>query len=221
MVTSSPSQLAQVAKILSSAQRIVVKVGSSTLTRDGELIPRIFTDLSRQIARLVERKKQVVLVSSGAIALGSHRLGQTAASRSGRSIPAMQAAAAVILFLGGTSFGAAMSADPRSGLSGADGARLASVPVSVEDAAEAVYDAERAYRQALSQYGQLERGDRTRDYNELIGRAAALDALLAATQEAVRIAPSDPFFNGLLVNTFNEREQMLRQISSTRDGGWF
>ncbi len=95
MVTSSPSQAPQVAKILSSAQRIVVKVGSSTLTRDGELIPRRFTDLSRQIARLVERKKQVVLVSSGAIALGSHRLGQTAASRSGRSIPAMQAAAAV------------------------------------------------------------------------------------------------------------------------------
>ena len=64
-------------------------------------------------------------------------------------------------------------------------------------------------------------GGRTRNYGELLVRAATLEALLAATQEAVRIAPSDPFLNGLLVNTLAEREHMLRQISSTRDGGWF
>ncbi len=80
------------AKILKDAQRIVVKVGSSTLTRSGELRPRKFTDLAVQIAKLVEQGRQVVLVSSGAIAVGTRRLDWT---KPGRSIPAMQAAAAV------------------------------------------------------------------------------------------------------------------------------
>ena len=133
----------------------------------------------------------------------------------------MQAAAAVILFLGGTSFGAAMSGEIKAAVNNATDAQLASTPQSVEDAAEAVYSAEQAYQLALVQYGQIERGGRSRDYGELLGRAATLDALLAGMQEAVRYAPSDPFFNGMLVNTLAEREQILRQISSTRDGGWF
>jgi len=80
------------AQLLSGARRIVVKVGSSTLTRNGELRPRKFTELSRQVAGLVQAGRQVVIVTSGAIAAGSHRLGWT---RNARSIPAMQAAAAV------------------------------------------------------------------------------------------------------------------------------
>ena len=79
-------------KLLKRARRIVVKVGTSTLTRNGELRTQKFTDLSSQIAALVEARRQVVLVSSGAIAVGSHRLAWT---KPGRSIPAMQAAAAV------------------------------------------------------------------------------------------------------------------------------
>jgi glutamate 5-kinase len=80
------------AKILREARRIVVKVGSSTLTRNGELRPRKFTDLARQVSELVSQKRQVVLVSSGAIAVGSRRLKW---EQPGKSIPAMQAAAAV------------------------------------------------------------------------------------------------------------------------------
>ncbi|MFP6627735.1 MAG: glutamate 5-kinase [Myxococcota bacterium] len=79
-------------KILKRARRIVVKVGSSTLTRNGKVRTRKFSDLSNQVATLVEDGRQVVLVSSGAIAVGSHRLSWTTP---GRSIPAMQAAAAV------------------------------------------------------------------------------------------------------------------------------
>jgi len=79
-------------EILKRAQRIVVKVGSSTLTRNGAVRLRKFTDLSNQIATLVEGGRQVVLVSSGAIAVGSHRLSWT---KPAKSIPAMQAAAAV------------------------------------------------------------------------------------------------------------------------------
>ncbi len=83
---------AQAREILKNAQRIVVKVGSSTLTRAGELRPRKFTDLARQVCELVAGGKQVVLVSSGAIAVGTRRLNWT---QPARSIPAMQAAAAV------------------------------------------------------------------------------------------------------------------------------
>ena len=74
------------------AKRIVVKVGSSILTADGAVRPRIFTELIRQVAKLVESGRKVVVVSSGAIAMGCHRLGWT---HPGRSIPEKQAAAAV------------------------------------------------------------------------------------------------------------------------------
>jgi glutamate 5-kinase len=74
------------------AARIVVKVGSSILTADGAVRPRIFTELIRQIADIAESGRKVVLVSSGAIAMGSHRLGWM---HPGRSIPEKQAAAAV------------------------------------------------------------------------------------------------------------------------------
>jgi len=74
------------------ARRIVVKVGSSTLTERGLLREEMFANLARQIAALCDEGRQVVLVSSGAIAAGSHRLGW---DHFGRSIPEKQAAAAV------------------------------------------------------------------------------------------------------------------------------
>jgi len=74
------------------ARRIVVKVGSSILTRDGALRPRIFAEVTRQVAALCAAGREVVVVSSGAIAIGSRELGWTIP---GRSIPEKQAAAAV------------------------------------------------------------------------------------------------------------------------------
>ena len=79
-------------KALAKARRIVVKVGSSTLTRDGLLRTRKVSDLVRQISVLVERGIEVVLVSSGAIAVGRFELGWTGGERSLRE---QQAAAAV------------------------------------------------------------------------------------------------------------------------------
>jgi glutamate 5-kinase len=74
------------------AKRIVVKVGSGVLTRDGEIRSRVFGELARQLSTLCDQGREVVLVSSGAIALGSRELGW---SHPGRSIPEKQAAAAV------------------------------------------------------------------------------------------------------------------------------
>jgi len=77
---------------LRRARRVVVKVGTSTLTEAGRLRTRVFTELARQVTSLQDEGREVVLVSSGAIAVGSHRLGW---SHPGRSIPEKQAAAAV------------------------------------------------------------------------------------------------------------------------------
>ncbi|MCH7599445.1 MAG: glutamate 5-kinase [Myxococcales bacterium] len=79
-------------KLLARARRIVVKVGSSTLTRDGKLRPRKFSDLAKQISGLVDDGREVVLVSSGAIAIGAAKLGW---DHPRHTIPEMQAAAAV------------------------------------------------------------------------------------------------------------------------------
>ncbi len=74
------------------ARRIVVKVGSSVLTRDGAVRPSVFRELVREVSTLVDAGRKVAVVSSGAIAVGAHRLGW---NHPGRSIPEKQAAAAV------------------------------------------------------------------------------------------------------------------------------
>ncbi|MDD9802873.1 MAG: glutamate 5-kinase [Deltaproteobacteria bacterium] len=74
------------------ARRVVVKVGSGVLTAGGRLRPGAVAGIARQVARLVAQRRQVVIVSSGAIALGAGQLGW---KHPGRSIPEKQAAAAV------------------------------------------------------------------------------------------------------------------------------
>ena len=76
-----------------NARRIVVKVGSSLVTADGRGLDH--AALSRwagQIAVLAEQGRQVVLVSSGAIAEGIARLGW---SKRPHAVNQLQAAAAV------------------------------------------------------------------------------------------------------------------------------
>jgi glutamate 5-kinase len=63
-------------EILQKKKRIVIKVGSSALVDEqGRLDPARCRSLAKQIAALVEQKRQVVLVSSGAIAAGLGRMG--------------------------------------------------------------------------------------------------------------------------------------------------
>jgi len=74
------------------ARRIIVKIGSSVLTRDGQLQSRVFGDISRQVSELFDAGREVAIVSSGAIAIGAKELGW---NDSDRSIPEKQAAAAI------------------------------------------------------------------------------------------------------------------------------
>jgi glutamate 5-kinase len=76
------------------ARRIVVKIGSSLLVdrATGELKSAWLASLADDVAALVVAGKQVILVSSGAIALGRHMLGF---SRGPLELEKSQAAAAV------------------------------------------------------------------------------------------------------------------------------
>ncbi|MBK9360311.1 MAG: glutamate 5-kinase [Rubrivivax sp.] len=79
--------------VLSGARRIVVKVGSSLVTNDGRGIDaEAIGNWSRQLATLARQGRELVMVSSGAIAEGMKRLGWATRPR---EIHELQAAAAV------------------------------------------------------------------------------------------------------------------------------
>ncbi len=79
--------------VLTQSKRIVVKVGSSLVTNQGEgLDTHAITNWAKQIATLRESGCEVVLVSSGAIAEGMQRLGW---KQRPSAVHELQAAAAV------------------------------------------------------------------------------------------------------------------------------
>lgn len=78
---------------LGQSRRWVVKVGSSLLTNNGRgLDKELMASWAEQIARLRERGKEIVLVSSGAVSEGVKRLGWRVRPR---ALHELQAAAAV------------------------------------------------------------------------------------------------------------------------------
>ena len=77
---------------LSGVKRIVVKVGSSTISRGFELNDGALDRLVDDLARVKRSGKEVILVTSGAIAAGVGTLGLSSRPR---TIPGLQAAAAV------------------------------------------------------------------------------------------------------------------------------
>ncbi len=77
---------------LASVKRILIKVGSAVLTGKDGLDLKVIAHLVSQMCDLTRRGFSIVLVSSGAIASGKHRLG---ISGTLKSIPEKQAAAAI------------------------------------------------------------------------------------------------------------------------------
>jgi glutamate 5-kinase len=81
--------------LLARAKRIVVKVGTGTLTdRDGRFDRANCARIAAELAEL-SRGRRLVLVSSGAVALGAERLGLSRQKGKPWDIPTKQAAAAV------------------------------------------------------------------------------------------------------------------------------
>lgn len=78
---------------IAQCRRLVVKVGSALVTNNGAgLSSEFIADCARQITQLHKSGRQILLVSSGAIAAGMQRLGWT---KRPHAIHALQAAAAV------------------------------------------------------------------------------------------------------------------------------
>lgn len=78
--------------LLKSVKRVVIKIGSGVLTGDDGLNMPAMDDLTADMSALRKSGKEVVLVSSGAIAAGIRKLGMT---RRPRSVSEQQATAAV------------------------------------------------------------------------------------------------------------------------------
>ncbi|MBU0986474.1 MAG: glutamate 5-kinase [Proteobacteria bacterium] len=78
--------------IFSEARRIVVKVGSNVLTEDYGLNLKAIRSISGQICRLIDGGREVILVSSGAMASGIRKIGL---AKRPDEIPKRQAVAAV------------------------------------------------------------------------------------------------------------------------------
>ena len=78
--------------ILKRARRVVIKIGSQILSSSEGIEENRLRGLVRELAELHERKKEIVVVSSGAVAAGMTRLGR---KERPKTIPEKQALAAV------------------------------------------------------------------------------------------------------------------------------
>jgi hypothetical protein len=132
----------------------------------------------------------------------------------------MPAAAAAVLFLGGTAFGTALPI--RSGESGASVGSPVASAATVEEAASAVRAAEQQYVSAVSRYREMiEEQGGSAPVVDPVSRYAALEHLVSVSQAAVRQAPGDPFLNGFLASALAERDAAARQVSSVSRDNWF
>ena len=136
----------------------------------------------------------------------------------------MRTAAAIVLFLGGTATGSALTDRTGPDIAGdlALGADLTlfANAVNVHDAAEAVRMAERSYINAIARYRELLLSETGNGLGaDPMSRYAALEHLVAVSQAAVRQAPGDPYLNGLLASVLGEREATARLVSRTDN--WF
>lgn len=172
--------------------------------------------------------------------------GTASSGRPGVRTAWLQAAAAVVLFLGGTGFGvmtarAGNAAENGSGAGAVSGEAVATgpavsagssfgsaavsgpAPTSPGEAAAHLRSAEERYVDALLAYRELMRSAGGSGWAEEdpASRFAALETLVAASQAAIRQAPADPFFNGVLASAMAERQAALRQISTSDDDNWF
>ena len=79
-------------EILKDVKKMLIKIGSAVLTGDNGLDLHIIEQLVEEMVELKKRGCQIVIVTSGAIASGKHRMGITGHLK---SMPQKQAAAAI------------------------------------------------------------------------------------------------------------------------------
>jgi len=79
-------------ELLGNAKRILIKIGSAVLTGEDGLDLQVIEQLVDEMAQLAKKGYHIVIVTSGAIASGKHRMGITGKLK---NMPQKQAAAAI------------------------------------------------------------------------------------------------------------------------------
>ncbi|NMC49051.1 MAG: glutamate 5-kinase [Desulfovibrio sp.] len=79
-------------RVMAEARRVVVKVGSAVLAGPGGVDQQVVADLARQVAGLAAEGREILMVSSGAVAAGR---GVIASHYNPASVPHRQAASAI------------------------------------------------------------------------------------------------------------------------------
>ncbi len=124
----------------------------------------------------------------------------------------LQAAAAVVLLLGGFTAGR-LTAPERSLPSLAQAER----PGTLDAALRQVERTGDAYRQAVSHLQSFEgRGAPQQDARLVAERLAALDVLVGASRAALEVVPEDPVVNGYLYAAMQERQRLVASLASAR-----
>jgi hypothetical protein len=144
-----------------------------------------------------------------------------------------QVAAALVIFIGGSVMGAAMrgstgpdgspqQAGSTPALTAGAGLAAGSAMTTLDEAAADVRRAEQDYIQAMVRYRQLmEGGGQGAPSYDPASRFAALEAITAASQAAVREAPTDPFLNGILASVMAERQSYVQTLTQSNQDNWY
>lgn len=161
--------------------------------------------------------------------------------------PALQMAAALTLFLGGTIAGRTTAPVPTQlvtqappaverteGVAGSEAVQpgmpsssitLASnnlsrnaQPVTAGEAAVLLRQTEELYLTALTRYAELTMGAEAGDP---VARLAALQSIVMTTQAALNAAPADAVINGYHLTALAQRDATLRQVAAATDDRWY
>lgn len=92
-MSDTSKKINEIRHLVTKSKRVVIKLGTRVLVDEsGKPNPKRIADLARDIAKLRKQKKQVILVSSGAIGAGMHALGM---KRRPHTLPDLQMTASV------------------------------------------------------------------------------------------------------------------------------
>ena len=125
----------------------------------------------------------------------------------------LQAAAILVVFIGGTAVGWVTASGYGAGPGAAEGFTVAT-PASIDEARLAVENGERHYRQALETWQEFRYAQGGHRFGpDPATRIVALDAVAGALRLAVEAAPADPFLNGMLFEVRSEQDQELLRLN--------
>ncbi len=123
----------------------------------------------------------------------------------------LQAAAILVVFIGGTTIGWVTASER---VPGAGGTFPATAPASLDEARLAVENGEREYVQALQTFQQFRHAAEGPGFSQnRATRLLVLDAMADALDYGVAVAPADPFLNRLFLEVATEREQEIRRLN--------